>query len=109
MEITIEETKELEVNQTIKINVQGCPHSKRLAKDGCVFFGNLDKKNGKMKKGIVDLQAVDVCIPTAQHGFGLQHFCIFYEASEKTFKIVDLFQGSGTFLLLKTAMVIGAN
>ena len=46
---------------------------------------------------------MDVQIPITDNGFGDKHFCIFWdplEGESGAFKIVDLFQGNGTFALL---------
>ena len=43
---------------------------------------------------------MDYVLPATHIGFEEKHFCIFWDQEDNNFKLVDLFNGSGTFILL---------
>lgn len=45
----------------------------------------------------------------ADHGFGEKHFAIFYDRASNNFQVVDLFQGTGTFVLLSKPLALESN
>ena len=64
-----------------------------------MFFGTANSSSGEN----TDLKSLSMCdyvVPDKDTGFGNKHFCIFYDHKDNKFKIVDLFNGNGTFILL---------
>ena len=61
------------------------------------------------KNPVVQINDIDYRVPQTGSGFGEKHFCIFYEPAENVFKIIDLFDGTGTFVLLSESVVLGTN
>ena len=99
LSLQVIESKELPDVKAINISVRGYAKSQRSTTDGLVIFGT---HNGcdQIPNNIVIVPCVDYVIENADFGFGEKHFAIFYETSTNEFKLVDLFQGTGTFVLL---------
>ena len=47
------------------------------------------------------LETCDYVIETSEHGFGRKHFCIYYDIARQDYKVLDLLQGNGTFIVLQ--------
>ena len=72
------------------------------------MFGTYDGES-RRNSDLIDISCCDYIIQTGEYGFGPKHFSIYYDPSCNSFKLVDLFQGAGTFMLLSYPIIIKAN
>ena len=86
----------------------GYAKSKRSSSDGLVIFGTHDGGEQNQNE-LINVPCADFVIENGQHGFGKKHFAIYFEPFRNSFILVDLFQGSGTFVLLSEPTPMSKN
>lgn len=108
LDLEILETQELSSKDSILIRTSGLSSSKRKVGDGIVVFGTYGGRVPR-DKDLIQIKSADFVVNTGQFGFGPKHFAIYYEPQQHTYKLLDLLQGTGTFMLLSQAYQITHN